>query len=315
MPGRLGSGLKALKMNQDYEKISPTAVLVAGLRAKYTDMPYAKEVYKAVRQITKPYFSIRTPSFVSHLARFAPRSINRVVFFESRYLSVDETLRNSAKGYAVVEIAAGLSARGLQWSRNNPIYIETDLPGMLSIKQRVFNKVLGGTGASQNPNHHFYPLNALDYNDWDRLGKEFFDEKKSGIAVIHEGLASYLSREEKEKLRYNIKKFFENYSSSGIWITPDFYPYQAADKTWIVKLVERRVEQRTGRRYDHFFAGHKEVVEFLTQGGFQVVFSDSTSVLERLTCIGKMHLDEEKVKKALKRFIVYSALSNDPSGM
>jgi hypothetical protein len=28
-----------------------------------------------------------------------------------------------------------------------------------------------------------------------------------------------------------------------------------------------------------------------------------------------MHLDEEKVKKALKRFIVYSALSNDPSGM
>jgi uncharacterized membrane protein len=74
-------------MIQDYEKISPTAVLVAGIRAKYTDMPYAKEIYKAVRQITKPFFSIRTPSFVSHLARFAPQSTNRVVFFESRYLS------------------------------------------------------------------------------------------------------------------------------------------------------------------------------------------------------------------------------------
>jgi O-methyltransferase involved in polyketide biosynthesis len=315
MSGRLGSGLEALKMIQDYEKISPTAVLVAGLRAKYTDMPYAKEIYKAAKQITEPFFPIRTPSFASHLARFAPRSINRVVFFESRYLSVDETLRNSAKGYAVVEIASGLSARGLQSAGNNSIYIETDLPGMLSIKQRVFNKVLGDTGASQNPNHHFYPLNALDYNDWDRLGKKFFGGKKSGIAVIHEGLASYLSRKEKGELRDNIKKFFEHYSSSGIWITPDFYPYQSADKTWIVKLVERRVEQRTGRRYDHFFAGYKEVVEFLTQGGFQVISSDSTSILERLTCIGKMHLDEEKVKKALKRFIVYSALSNGSSAM
>jgi O-methyltransferase involved in polyketide biosynthesis len=302
-------------MIQDYEKISPTAVLVAGLRAKYTDMPYAKEIYKAVRQTTKPHFSIRTPSFVSRLGRFAPRSINRIVFFESRYLSVDEALRNYAKGHAVVEIASGLSARGLQWDRNNPLYIETDLPGMLSIKQRVFNKILHETGISQNPNHHFYPLNALDYDDWDRLGKKFFSGKKSSIAVIHEGLASYLCREEKEKLRDDIKKFFENYSSSGIWITPDFYPYHKADKTWIVRLVEKRIEQRTGRRYDHFSAGHKEVVEFLTQGGFRVISSDSTSVLERLTCIGKMHLDEEKVKDALKRFIVYSALSNGSSAM
>jgi len=302
-------------MIQDYEKISPTAVLVAGIRAKYTDMPYAKEIYKAVRQITKPFFSIRTPSFVSHLARFAPQSTNRVVFFESRYLSVDETLRNNAKGYAVVEIASGLSARGLQWAGSNSIYIETDLPGMLSIKWQVFNKVLQQTGTVQNPNHHFYPLNALEYDDWDRLGKRFFDGKKPHIAVIHEGLASYLSNEEKGKLRDNIKRFFENYSSSGIWITPDFYPYRKADRTWIVKMVEKRVQQKTGRRYDNFFAGDKEVVEFLAQGGFQVLSSDSCFVLEQLTCIAKMHLDKRKVEKALKRFKVYSALSKTPSKM
>jgi hypothetical protein len=52
------------------------------------------------------------------------------------------------------------------------------------------------------------------------------------------------------------------------------------------------------------------MVEFLTQGGFQVIYSDSSSILERLTCIDKMHLDKEQVKKALKRFIFYSAVSN-----
>jgi hypothetical protein len=48
-------------MPEDYEKISPTAVLVAFMRARYTDMPYAREIYSAARQMTKPYFFKKTP--------------------------------------------------------------------------------------------------------------------------------------------------------------------------------------------------------------------------------------------------------------
>src|SRR5208283_1709691 len=149
-------------MTKDYSKISPTAIMVSAQRSKYTDMPYAKEIYRAVKLITNPRLHTWTGLIFSRLARLAFYRMGRIAFLESRYLSVNGMLRDLHDSYTVVEIAAGLSARGLEWSESNSIYIETDLPDMLSIKQQVFNKVLLEKGMSQARNHHFFPLNALD---------------------------------------------------------------------------------------------------------------------------------------------------------
>ena len=78
----------------DYARISPTAIMVSALRAKYTDMPYSREIYRAVRQVTTPRLYTGTGSIVSRLARFAPQSMSRVAFIESRYLSVNRILKN-----------------------------------------------------------------------------------------------------------------------------------------------------------------------------------------------------------------------------
>lgn len=237
---------------QDYEKISPSALLVAALRAKYTDLPYAKEIYAAAKNMRKPYYFSKAPSLISRLGRFYPRNMHRGVFFEARYLLVNKLLEDIGDEYAVVEIASGLSSRGLEWSKRDSIYIETDLPDMLRIKKHVIDKILIETRGTQNSHHYFYPLNVMDCEDWERLGQAFFSEKKHNIAVIHEGLANYLSRDEKDVLRDNIKRFLRTYASLGVWITPDFYPYGKRHKTWIVDLVEKCIESRTERKYHYF---------------------------------------------------------------
>ncbi len=295
------------KAARDYARISPTAIMVSALRAKYTDMPYSREIYRAVKQITAPRLYTGTGSIVSRLARFAPQSMSRVAFIESRYLSVNQILKNLGGDFAVVEIAAGLSPRGLEWSGGNSLYIETDLQDMLSIKQQVFDKVLHEKGITQRRNHHFSPLNALDFNDWDKLGQRFFDSGKTNIAVVHEGLASYLTMAEKEQLRDNIGKFFGKYASKGTWITPDFYPYENARKTWILRLIQRRLERKTKTKMHHFANGD-EVLKFFAQGGFQASSRDSSFIFNQVTCISKVPLNREKIRQALGRYQVYLAV-------
>jgi O-methyltransferase involved in polyketide biosynthesis len=280
--------------------------MVSGLRAKYTNMPYAREIYRAVKQITIPSLNTATGSILSRLARFAPQSMSRVAFIESRYLSVNTLLRNLGDSYAVVEIAAGLSARGLEWAGSKSLYVETDLPDMLSIKQQAFDKVLLETAVAQSRNHHFCPLNALDFRDWERLGQRFFSSGKNNIAVIHEGLGSYLSRAEKERLRDNIKRFFQKYAAKGVWITPDFYPHETARKTWILKLVQLRLELKTKTKMDHF-NNREEVMEFFSQGGFQATSISNSLVFDQVTCISKVPLNREKIRQALGKYQVYQA--------
>ena len=178
---------------------------------------------------------------------------------------------------------------------------------MLSIKQQVFDKVLHEKSISQSRNHHFCPLNALDFNDWDKLGQRFFSGGKTNIAVVHEGLASYLTRTEKEQLRDNISKFFLKYASKGTWITPDFYPYENAHKTWILRLIERRLERKTKTKMHHFANGD-EVLKFFSQGGFQASSRDSSFIFDQVTCISKIPLNREKIRQALGRYQVYLAV-------
>jgi O-methyltransferase involved in polyketide biosynthesis len=290
-------------MTKDYSKISPTAVMVSALRAKYTDLPYSKELYRAVKLITKPRLFAGMGPILSRLTRFAPHSMVKLASLESRYLSVNGVLQELDDSYAVVEIACGLSARGLEWIGSNKLYIETDLPDMLSIKQQVFGNILIEKGISQAINHHFFPLNALDYDDWDRLGQKFFNAKKSNIAIIHEGLAGYLSIEEKQKLMDNIKRFFHKYSIAGIWITPDFYPYDGDRGTWILKLWKKGLERKTQTKI-HYFANNHELLDFLLHGGFQASLRSSSFVLDQVTCISKVPLDKEEVRQALDRYQV-----------
>ncbi len=45
-----------------------------------------------------------------------------------------------------------------------------------------------------------------------------------------------------------------------------------------------------------------EVMEFLHEGGFRARYVDNNAILDKLTCISKMHLNKGKIKQILKRY-------------
>ncbi len=177
------------------------------MRARYTDMPYAGEIYCSVRQMNKPRFFRKTPSFVTRLVKFAPRTMGRLAYLEARYIALNEALNKLGDSYTVIEIASGLSARGLERMSKASTFIETDLPDMLATKQKVIEKILTERNLAQSPNHNFYALNALDRHAWEELGRKFLNGAKGNIVIIHEGLGQYLTAEEKVRLRDNIARF------------------------------------------------------------------------------------------------------------
>ena len=293
-------------MKPNYERISPTAILVAAIRAKYTDLPYARDIYAAVRHIAKPYSYDRMTSYIGRFGRFFPRSTSRIVFLEARYLSVNRILRDLASGWAIVEVASGLSPRGLEWLKNCPLYIETDLPDMLRIKKLVLEEVIVKNGYFSDLQHKLRTLNAMDYMDWERLGGEFFSGEKMNIAVVHEGLASYLSQAEKNVLRDNIHRFLTAFASEGIWITPDFYTYGKGQKTWAINLINSRIESRTGRKYHHF-PGDEQVAAYLQSGGFDASCYGSSMIFDQLSCLRRLDLDKDTIFKIVSTFKVWVA--------
>lgn len=92
----------------------------------------------------------------------------------------------------VIEIAAGLSPRGLRITRkygDRVTYIEADLQGMAARKRQL----LGATP----PNHRVTTLNALADHGPDSL-TEFVKtlDPSRGVAIVTEGLLNYFGRDD-----------------------------------------------------------------------------------------------------------------------
>ena len=293
-------------MSQKYEKISPTAIGVASLRAQFTNMPYSNEIYKRIKKIAHVPFFMRIPRPFNRLARFFPRALETVAGLEIRYLSVNDVLKTLDDSWSIIEVASGLSARSLDWSEKYAIYLETDLADMLEIKKGVFAEILQVHRIPTPIPHAFEILNALDYMEWDRLGKTYFPGKRAKIAVINEGLLGYLSLEEKIHLRDNIKAFFETYASEGRWITPDFSTRGRLQASRITRYVRRSLERDTERKF-HWFTNRDAVTKFLNEAGFEVSFLSNDTILNKLTCIPKMHLKSDRILQILPNYQACSA--------
>jgi O-methyltransferase involved in polyketide biosynthesis len=104
---------------------------------------------------------------------------------------LDEAIRDGIVGQ-VLEVAAGLSGRGLRMTRRHPelIYVESDLPGMVERKRRMLERV----GPTRHA-HHVIALNALVDDGPACLASAagpLLDPTR-GTAIVTEGLLSYFS--------------------------------------------------------------------------------------------------------------------------
>jgi len=173
------------------DRISPTAHYTAyvwvqnGLSHPALGTERGRRMYTALR----PFNAI--------WARLASRS-NLEQHLLTRHRSLDDLLNEAVVSGAVgqvIELAAGLSGRGLRLSRAYPnlSYIESDLPPMAIEKcARLDGAALRG------PRHQVIALDALETDPSSPLSLEAVCatlDPKVGTAIITEGLLGYLPPE------------------------------------------------------------------------------------------------------------------------
>lgn len=121
----------------------------------------------------------------------------------------------------ILEIACGLSPRGLRLRRDNPTlhYVEADLPGMAARKHRLLS-------ASQtlNDKHQVVPLNIFATQGIEALenvAARCFDRSQP-LLVITEGLVNYFSLDSIRPFWARLQALLSQFPA-GIYLT-DNYP-------------------------------------------------------------------------------------------
>jgi hypothetical protein len=278
-------------MTDNYQKISPTAIACATLRADYTDIPYAREIMNNLKLVgVKPYL----PKWLQNLVYFLPGMRQRFSGQEIRYESTNLALKK-IKPSVVLEISAGFSTRGISTSKGYESYIETDLSEIINLKEEIVNKL-----NKPRSNLLFAHLNPLNYSELKQIGKKIIKNKKQGrIALIHEGLITYFNNKEQRTMMENIQRFFRDYFPNGVYITPDFSFREK--KHGILSYILKLVQRKTDRDYN-FFKNDDEVKRFLEKNKLEGRALDNSSVLVNLSCLAKLKVNASSLKEVAKDY-------------
>jgi O-methyltransferase involved in polyketide biosynthesis len=235
----------------DFRQVSPTALIPAFARAENTGIPWAKETveFLLTKGLEAPGGSAGEPAIKDYAA-----------FFESRFKAVNAVLAEQKSGQ-VLELAAGLSPRGMEMSQRGIVYVEADLDDSIALKREVVTAVLGSVPASLQ----LCPVNVLDAKAL-RDCCSVFDN--SAVAITTEGLLRYLTFDEKKQLGAIVHGILALHG--GFWVTTDIHLRQ-----WAMghrRLVNRKMEtERLGRSLDaNYFDDLDHARRFFEECGFRV---------------------------------------------
>jgi O-methyltransferase involved in polyketide biosynthesis len=238
---------------RDFSTISPSAYSLLVMRAQ-TDLPFARRAAEAL---------LGCDGLAAGAARLAATrgAELRQRHFEERYRSID-TLLAEVGSPRVLEIAGGLSFRGLALAQREPItYIDTDLPAMVETKTRLVTALDAGPLVGE------LRVRALDALDSDAFGAAVAELPPGDIAIVNEGLLMYLDPDEKRRLAANIRTCL--LARDGVWITADVYlrgvrdPRIGEDDRLREFLAAHQVEDRK-------FDSHSAAEAFFTDAGFTI---------------------------------------------
>ena len=191
--------------SRDFSSISPSAkwmILCKG----YTNIPYAREVAELIEYPDK-----YVPDFKKRDFTFWASTLG----LERRYWSINQLL-NDLIIKNILELSSGYSFRSLEYTQQKGVhYIDTDLPDIIAAKMEFIKNLQKGDIKTIGK-LELLPLNALDINNF----LEIIDHFPQGeIAIVNEGLLTYLMKQEKEKLCSIIHDILME--RGGYWITAD----------------------------------------------------------------------------------------------
>ncbi|WNG25446.1 hypothetical protein F0U62_16570 [Cystobacter fuscus] len=249
---------------RDYDNISPTARLVAEMR-RHSDIPFAEEVATRMgsAELVREMLGGEAPA-PELLSWMAPT-------LEARYKCLETALK-AAGIKQIVELGSGFSFRGDAMNRTTPLrYIETDLPEMHETRLRLRNELRRDGVLPAQENVVFAPLNAVAPGDAAVLEQHLVPGEP--VAVIHEGLLQYFTRDEKRATAQLIAGILKRHG--GVWLTPDFeVSDDGSRERWthphfarIFSVIARSTQSNLR---DAAFTHLDEVKDFFSKLGFRV---------------------------------------------
>jgi O-methyltransferase involved in polyketide biosynthesis len=199
--------MEQMIINRDFSSISPSAKWLLLIKG-HTNIPFAREAAELLEYPNKyiPDFKKRDFTFWG-----------TTMHFENRYWSIDQLL-NDLTIKNILELSSGYTFRSLEYTRQKGVhYIDTDLPEVITTKKEFVNS-LKKEGFNTNGNLELLPLNVLDEKKFHEIIGHF---PQGEVAIVNEGLLTYLDKQEKEKLCSIIHDIL--IERGGYWITADIY--------------------------------------------------------------------------------------------
>jgi O-methyltransferase involved in polyketide biosynthesis len=220
--------------------------------------------------------SLRVPMWVSALLGGGTLE----AYLLTRHRAIDDQLERAIEAgrvAQVVEVAAGLSPRGLRFSRrygDRLTYIEADLPEMVGRKRAALQRI-----GSLSERHRVEEVDALRDEGPGSLAELAAQlDTGSGLAIITEGLLGYL---EKDDVRGIWRRFAQTLGrfKQGTYISDihmgELQNVQVRAFRVLLSLFVR------GRVHLHF-GSEREIVEALKEAGFS-----SATVRQAASVIGE----------------------------
>ena len=263
-----------------HERISPTAWIVARQRT-LTDIPYSRDVFDELQTIMKATRSAEEMKKMEDL--FEPEI---TPFMEARVKLVNRILKERG-AKQILELAAGFSQRGMEMTEDSAVeFVEMELPGIMKEKRGIVKALIAASKISPRQNLYFYDGDALDENDLSAATKMF---KKEPVAVVCEGLLSYMNFEEKAKAAHNVHRLLEIFG--GAWITPDLSLWSSG-KT---QKVNNQVAAITGiDKQKISFENEAAARAFFEEQGFVVESHSFKEVLDELSSPAELGLSRDR---------------------
>ncbi len=237
--------------------------MTAYWRAK-SDIPHSREVAQVMRgeDMTQQLIG---QQMTSVMAQYSP------MVFEARYKAINRGLQLCKAGN-VLELASGLSPRGLGVVDAGYTYVGADLPNMIAESAPLMTSIAVHDGIDTA--HLFYEaVNVLDQQQMGKASKHF---KGQSFDICNEGLLMYLNLEEKTRLCANIHELLTRVR--GSWITTDIeFHFLRAKLLNSVNLEVREmyknaiadISSRVGRdMINNEFLHIEDATAFFTQAGF-----------------------------------------------
>lgn len=275
--------------------------MCAMARAKYTSMPYAKEIYEELGEELKQGGKDMFPSWLAFLCLNISSVRVKVSMLEGRYYSTNKAIQRLGKNVPVLELAAGLSTRGLEMCNTSSCFIESDLENMIQDKRRITEAIRRKDGRQIFSKHYFTSINPIRIDELEKAAEILKAHKiNAPLAIVHEGLFGYLTDEEQEVMRDNVRNFLQNCSPQGAWITPDF-SVRCRNLGFVASFLRKRI----GKKADsppNYFSNEDEVRDFLAKGGLNLEFVSNDDVARNLSCINILGLNPDQVVEHAKNY-------------